>query len=154
MSRLSLTIGPSESVSNFLINTFNNEPKKPMRKKLNQIKKYRTRACRHLASCERYKSLAILTLFGSIALACFTLWHFVLWLSIISVLFGVLGLISIELFYLNYDLWKTTHKELKQDCHDGGYDETTSGGGMESEENSGQGARIGNLERTPSPLTV
>ena len=119
-------------MNNFLINTSNNELIKTMHKKLNQIKKYRGRACRHLASCERYKSLAILTLFGSIALACFTLWHFVLWLSIVSVLFGVLGLISIELFYLNYDLWKTTHKELKQDCqdcHDGGYDETTSGGG-------------------------
>ena len=122
-----------------------------MRKKLKQLKKYRVSASRHLDASERYKKLSILGLIATIALACFQLWHFVIWISIVGVLFGVLGLISIELFYLNYELWKTTTKKLVKEVHDGGYDEK-SGGGMESGENPEQGD-IGILERTPSPLS-
>jgi hypothetical protein len=121
-----------------------------MRKKLQKLKKYRVSASRHLNASERYKKLSILGLIATIALACFQLWNFVIWISIVGVLFGVLGLISIELFYLNYELWKTTTKKLVKECHDGGYDDR-SGGGMESGENPDHGD-IGTIERTPSPL--
>ena len=121
-----------------------------MRKKLAKLKKYRVSASRHLRSSERYKKIAILGLIATIALACFGLWNFVFLISIIGVLSGVLSLISIELFYLNYELWKTTTKKLVNECHDGGYDDR-SGGGMESGENPEHGD-ISTLERTPSPL--
>jgi hypothetical protein len=121
-----------------------------MRKKLNQIKKYRVSASRHLRSSERYKKLSLLGLIASIGFACFGLWNYVLWISTSSVLLGVLGLISIELFYLNYELWKTNTKKLVKQVHDGGHVKK-SGEGMESGENPERGD-IGTLERTPSPL--
>ena len=121
--------------------------------KLNQIKRYRATAYRHLRSSERSRKISSCCLFVVILLTFLQAWLPVIALAVISVCLGVHALISLRLFDLNYELYKANTKYLCKKIHKGSYEKKSEDGMKSRESLELTGFEIGSrIHRTPSSL--